>query len=372
MEPLSFPSGDSRLPEVQECALDPYVYQPLASHQIRLFALLPAQEDSALSIRLIHADLPPTPNPEYQALSYVWGTSPARHPVRVLSDRDTPLSVMHVGDNLAGLLLRLRETESGKLLWIDAICINQTDNAEKSDQIPLMSDIYLLASRVIVWLGPESGDDTSIMEYAQRYGPEMQLKMTSITAPDPAIRAVRSQDLLLAARILLSRNWFERLWVRQEVALATRVAVFCGSFELEWDDFKPAMMLAVSLGRHDDLLSQVWSLFDPRQKIWLDVRDELLSMECSDPRDRIYGLLAVIEDDQIDSLAVDYSLSTAEVYTSVAKHCLGNTKADNNMLLVCELSPGRMANLPSWVPDWPTDPESTPIGNGVMMASGET
>lgn len=178
MEPPSLPlstSPDSRPPG--ECALDPYIYQQLAPRQIRLFAILPAQ-GSAISIRLIYADLPPISDPEYpeyQALSYVWGTSTARHPVHVLSDRDTPPSVIHVGDHLAGLLLRLREEQSEMLLWVDAICINQTDKAEKSHQIPLMGDIYRFASRVIVWLGPESDDSNSIMEYAKRFGPGIQI-----------------------------------------------------------------------------------------------------------------------------------------------------------------------------------------------------
>lgn len=194
----------------------------------------------------------------------------------------------------------------------------------------------------------------------------------SISTTDPAFQLIQKDQLLqLATRNLINREWFERLWVRQEIRLARRAAIFCGRFEVDWEDFRSAMVLAVPPSdKERRLTNRVGFFFVPHDIGWHNVRFALLGLKCSDLRDRIYGLLALIDDDGADPLPVDYKLSTAEVYTSAARHCLGNMTRRKNILVFCELSSNRMANLPSWVPDWSTDPKFTPVTGGRLFAVG--
>jgi hypothetical protein len=87
--------------------------------------------------------------PSYEALSYVWGTSDLSTNVYIHCNGE----VTAVRSSLAGALKRLRLATSARIIWVDAICINQDDNEEKSYQVPLMGSIYSSASRVVVWLG---------------------------------------------------------------------------------------------------------------------------------------------------------------------------------------------------------------------------
>ena len=135
-----------------KCAyiMSPYQYSQLLSEpgSVRLFRLLPSEDDGAAirgelleynlrsSRRATHA---------YEALSYVWGSCEHHVPILVGEDDDE----LDVTANLHAALLQLRDTTFPRMLWIDAICINQTNNEEKSYQIQSMARIYAVASRVL-------------------------------------------------------------------------------------------------------------------------------------------------------------------------------------------------------------------------------
>lgn len=93
--------------------------------------------------------------PPFEAISYTWGGK----------DPDIPLKVdgkqMFVTSAVDELLFHRRSIFTSKLFWIDAIYINQKDNEEKNQQLPMIAEIYGRASRVVVWLGaPESRKET--------------------------------------------------------------------------------------------------------------------------------------------------------------------------------------------------------------------
>lgn len=100
---------------------------------------------------------PPDFQPQYEALSYTWGDSVEMEEIFVqnantLLDRGQySISTLHVRRNLVDILRYLRHNDRHITLWIDAICINQNDVSEKSHQIRLMRNVYMLAQRVIVW-----------------------------------------------------------------------------------------------------------------------------------------------------------------------------------------------------------------------------
>ncbi|KAK3390634.1 heterokaryon incompatibility protein-domain-containing protein [Podospora didyma] len=126
--------------------------EPLsADRSIRILLLEPAPSlDKPLRGSLCEIAL--AFNPEYHALSYVWG-APDALAGGVISitahDTDCHLSISAI---CSQALMHLRHTEKFQLLWVDAICIDQTSDAEKSTQVGVMADVYRQAAKVVAWL----------------------------------------------------------------------------------------------------------------------------------------------------------------------------------------------------------------------------
>jgi hypothetical protein len=107
-----------------------------------------------------------------------------------------------VGANLHAALLHLRDRFMDRILWVDAICIDQTNTAEKSQQVQSMAKIYAKASRVIVWLGEMEPTSAQALE---------DIRMSS-NQQSPAIDKTSKQAIL----DLIERPWFQRIWVRRQ------------------------------------------------------------------------------------------------------------------------------------------------------------
>ncbi|KAF2107803.1 heterokaryon incompatibility protein-domain-containing protein, partial [Lophiotrema nucula] len=125
-------------------------YRPLDRHrqEIRVVVLQPAADLEAPLVACLRSVYPKdSPTPKFEALSYVWGEPIFKHPIQ-LNGCDK-----FITKNLFQGLRRLREKDQERVLWIDALGINQDDVQEKQHQIPLMKEIYSLASCVIAWLG---------------------------------------------------------------------------------------------------------------------------------------------------------------------------------------------------------------------------
>ncbi|KAK0717950.1 heterokaryon incompatibility protein-domain-containing protein [Lasiosphaeria miniovina] len=162
----------------------------------------------------------------YEALSYVWG------------DSDEPYTVSMNGcdfavtANLHAALLRLRDAVFERILWVDAICINQTDDKEKESQIGYMAEIYSKASRVIVWLG-EAGHDRG-----DRALDKIRRIAASVADDTPDHEGLPAKRMVA----LLRRPWFERIWVLQEAAAARDIVIRCGSAEIDGYAFSVALI----------------------------------------------------------------------------------------------------------------------------------
>ena len=174
------------------------------------------------------------PPPVFEALSYVWGRDDPRELVRIAGVH------IAVRDNLAGALRHLRYTNKPRTLWTDALCINQDDLAERSSQVALMGDIYRSATRVVVWLGVESEDSNGAMNLMDKLGSMVtfdfvtrEITPTELGKSDPEWAHGKlpfSMSELSSIYNLVSREWFERIWVRQEISLANDEAVImCGA-----------------------------------------------------------------------------------------------------------------------------------------------
>ncbi|KAK7946258.1 HET-domain-containing protein [Apiospora aurea] len=378
----------------------PYAYQPLEHSQVRLLTLYPGEELDEIRIRLRHVKLPPGDSginasseigdlnlPEYEALSYTWralvGTDEGG------GNNGNRQFILSITDNLAEAMRRiLHNAGTAKTLWVDALCINQADKAEKSIQVPLMT-VGLPRSCLA---GSERDDSALAMRLIGFTGSRVEVDRSSYSytgfdadylAGFEAEFSMGFSDSAFAASVesLLEREWFKRVWVRQEVFLARQAVSFCGMSEMGWVDFrKGALVLAFEFFGMQKAITLMY-LVGTFPIDWLEVRDVLKGLECANPRDSIYGLLALIDTHDAGLPEVDYSLSTAEVYTATATHIFRNADA-LHMLMACELAPDRMVNLPSWVPDWSTNPvltlprtrfplSSSPVGPEELCACRE-
>lgn len=175
-----------------------YAYRPLAlaHHAIRLLRLLPNQDKAAeLRCELFEYSLEGFHSYRDDALSYVWGDPDETLPVIMDGHR------FDVTSNLHAALSQLRHYSFARLLWVDAICINQRDNTEKEQQIQYMTTIYSQANCVVVWLG-EAANDSDLACERIRNAASQNYQGTS-----------NDNQAKWAERQLLQRAWFRRIWV---------------------------------------------------------------------------------------------------------------------------------------------------------------
>lgn len=225
----------------------PTLYRPLhtntgTTQRIRLLTLAPGDYHDPIKIELAIHDLDEH-LPTYDALSYVWGDAMSDAPAMV---NGCP---RHITENLATALKHLRCPKSqnviertkkdahvkcrndclgeeernmgDRVLWIDALCIDQRNVEERNHQVKLMSRIYHSARRVVIWLGPSDDSSDFVMDCVAAAA--LSRSQFGHIAPE------NEAYFILHATKLLNRPWFERIWVVQEVARSTSAIVQCGN-----------------------------------------------------------------------------------------------------------------------------------------------
>ncbi|KAK5745139.1 hypothetical protein LTR17_001591 [Elasticomyces elasticus] len=273
------------------------------------------------------------PTLSYTALSYAWGDpSDVRE---ILMDGQA----IRVPANLASALRQVRHETSSVALWADAICINQHNVHERSEQVGMMVDIFTAAIRVYAWLGPETADTAIGMRVFRHMLIE---RPGEREAPWEVLPAG-----VLQAGIadIAKRDYFQRLWVVQEASLAAEVELACGGHSIIWKNstdvvrrFERSVKLAgISpqwqsmdlpnlspflqlLIMQLDTSREAKTLAIPRRSPgMLDVIYELRHRRVTDPRDRYYALLGIIGSEQAVRLTPDYTLPVEEVYGQVVR-----------------------------------------------------
>ncbi|KAI2488503.1 heterokaryon incompatibility protein [Pyrenophora tritici-repentis] len=145
-----------------------YNYDPIdqSTREIRLLKLLPQDGNSKFkntpSCDIFHTSL--NKNPKFIALSYVWGNAKDLGVIRV---KDCTVKVTK---NLYEAMMALGPRKEPLVIWIDALCINQSDDNEKSWQVGLMADIYRRVHKVVAWLGPADDDSNQVIDYLNSLG----------------------------------------------------------------------------------------------------------------------------------------------------------------------------------------------------------
>jgi hypothetical protein len=129
-------------------------------------------------------------------------------------------------------LQQLRYIDKHRYLWVDAICINQDDSDEKSDQVHRMGQTYKCASKVCIWLGLNS-QDTALNFFANWTDNSIYHLVNNESS--------HWAEMRIALVSLFNNPWFGRRWILQEMAFARRTTFYLGAKQLEGDMFIGAM-----------------------------------------------------------------------------------------------------------------------------------
>ncbi|KAJ9611434.1 hypothetical protein H2200_004618 [Cladophialophora chaetospira] len=170
---------------------------------------------------------------QYEALSYAWGDPDAKECINILDDKRA-CRTLQVTSNLELALRHLRHDGETRCLWVDAICINQNDKSEKSEQVPIMGQIYSRASNLCIWLGEENSTSRLAFEHINLV---LNLQNFEQTVHE------KYADAWAALSDLMKREWFSRRWVVQEIAYAQKASVHCGKQQIDWTELADAVAL---------------------------------------------------------------------------------------------------------------------------------
>lgn len=413
------------LPKEEEATNDiSLIYQPLQHRETRIITLAPGEWNDRIECALRTVSL--DDNPSYEALSYCWGDP--NDPKKLIFLQNQPFKAT---PSLESALRHLRHRDSERTMWIDAICTNQNDVAERTAQVQQMQDIYAHASHLVVWVGvaSESEDSDLGMETCRQVGEELKegdhwnidLANVSLIKDPHQRKEAFDPKPWVAANRLFRRNWFDRVWVpcsplHRQVSIAddlqqviqevcmpdAQMSFVCGSKSVAWESvsrassaiqrygWKPEQQLALTQAGYDypnmdfpvNLVREVWkgpaSVAEAEctllKQLW-----HFKSRGCVDRRDKVYAILGICKDLRRGDITVDYAASVARVYSDVSRFIITRDRS-LKLLSACQSYGSDVIGLPSWAPDWRIEARFRPIRpvcswtgddqSGVFNASG--
>ncbi|CZR58567.1 uncharacterized protein PAC_08459 [Phialocephala subalpina] len=318
--------------------------------------------------------------PKFEALSYTWGSNADRDTLFVLDEEQNdgyyagqnpgPRWQLDVTQNLAIALKHLRYDDRTRRMWIDAICINQHNVTERNEQVRRMKNIYKVAHRVVAWLGPSSSGSGFALSTLEHIGRQVEYTTEDTTPPGPDATEYNwyqkhcllpyGEEHWQSIYDLITRPWFDRIWVVQEIQLAnSRAVVQCGTDQISWYLLRRGIRCLVNRARGvpkylNDRLLLVSTMCE--HMIGKSLPQLLMtntSRKCVDPLDKIYGILGLAPTNAASSIVPDYASSTLEGYKTTF---LNYTSLSRRLHLLDQCNPGpRVDDRPSWVPDWSRD-----------------
>ncbi|KAH8777622.1 heterokaryon incompatibility protein-domain-containing protein [Diaporthe sp. PMI_573] len=327
----------------------------------------------------------------YTALSYTWGEP------KFDAKFECDGYVKMITKSLESALRHFRQVDRAVVMWVDQICIDQGNNEEKAQQVPLMSQIYENAINTAIWLGDADDDsDTALrlLEHARiclQFFTEKQFDPNEVARmglPEPDAGDWE------ALWKLLSRRWFERLWIIQEVALSKDLWVVCGNSAIKWESLAAACISLADTGISqwltdkystsvvasdggDDVCKKAYYLETIRLRLRGQMqKPELLTLmvdsrraQSMDARDKVYGMLGICDPRTRTGVRVDYSdkYHVAQLYQDVSEYHITEDIPHNRITLDRVLSSvdHDSVDLPSWVADWRRPRRTMALGSSV-------
>ncbi|KAK6438902.1 hypothetical protein LTR95_004898 [Oleoguttula sp. CCFEE 5521] len=302
----------------------------------------------------------------YEALSYTWGNTTRNDALIIMGDGANEEYRLRLTDNLSIALRRLRHPWRTRVIWVDAIFINQGDVAERSQQVSRMRYIYDRAKSVIVWLGDGQGGQ-GLTEYHLRFGKRLRPELVERSWGDghsPTFHRFRIFTLmLLGALKRAAPPWHSRAWVYQEHHNARHITWCIGRYQQHHTKHAFAELVRLASELHStesllkdfrDTMTQLARPFAAYGESTFDALSGDLAkpqtqhgyrnmalhahaaiacrMSCKYASDKVYSLMGVLDLKSSFSLKPDY------------------TKPD--WCVFAEYLPGVSGSLPSWAFDY--------------------
>ncbi|KAH8676496.1 heterokaryon incompatibility protein-domain-containing protein [Tricladium varicosporioides] len=400
-----------------------YQYDRLPSpSSIRLIELHPPSANK-ISFSIHATEINNTP--PYDALSYTWGDPRCSYLEAEPDSSYYQANILAICNGRSIMIrrnlrdaMRMLQTASfaqlgrskQRYIWIDALCIDQTNMTERSEQVMLMTLLYQKAESVIAWIGLEDATTQDALVVVDRLSSVSPTDMFNASAD--IYRVITAEDMLnpqsyhsklgidpiteqhwIAWVAFLHRPYFKRVWVVQEVTVAKSITVVCGSYILDWGSLSKAIWFIAHtkwfIRLHTKFISQFFekgkapiyskmlsqpldygagAMYLNQTRTGSEKAGKLYSLEAlitnhryceaTDPRDMIYALQGVANKNirpfstHGELMTPDYTVSVPTLYTTMARimiRCYGDLRfLAHREGKKC----GRRADLPSWVPDY--------------------
>lgn len=285
-------------------------------------------------------------HPEYETVSYLWGgeddDKSLRRPIFVGPYWDYVLQT----ENCWSMLRFMRPKQGVRLVWVDALCINQRNLKERANQVAKMGQIYARCSRVVAYIGRD------IVEQSTPFPRRRQLSELDGTNTH--------RGSSFGIKQMLNRRYFTRIWVIQELLLPERVVIRIGN-----TDFRADIPIMLRIPDDQSKSSTWWSSTAAPwvkflgRKTLLDrdsVCDTFEVLRCtrqcipSDARDRFFGVVALLRDqDSKQRLGPDYSISHRHLCIGLFAHWILNHGL-YELLYKARTLLGDNNSAPTWLP----------------------
>jgi hypothetical protein len=398
--------GLVRNPDIQKD--DEFTYKSLLPGQIRVLYILPGRRNRPVECILAPAEFQDGGayfeqliwtkdkkgallvhnrnqygKPIYLALSYVWG-DPARTEFVFVNGCTFPVT-----RNLYEALKAVRDENTTYTLWVDAVCINQKDDDEKSHQISLMKKIFESATRTIAFLGTSTKHTDAAFEAIQRIHEKFPIDLDQLDTQPEDFLAHSSFDpksefgdsALLGLKDICDRPYWNRVWIQQEFCASVNTIVRCGEkivtkHQLLWacgllTQHQRGTSRRIHEGLNIGALTNYMLAHSRLNSIGLKDLGATYFMEClhqsrnfyaSDIRDKVFAVLPWLDENYLQprpgapyDTTPDYRASAARVYGGQAFYCIRNDRNLDALGYVDHENfalPNVRLCLPTWVPQW--------------------
>ncbi|RKL09596.1 hypothetical protein BFJ68_g9020 [Fusarium oxysporum] len=274
----------------------------------------------------------------YEALSYSWGSQSTPH--EIIVDEKT----LSITESLYEALWHLRRPDEDRMLWVDALCIDQNNIKERGHQVNRMGEIYGKADKVIIWLGYLSGNAAKLKSAITLFEDRVE-NLPGIPRKwpreDPRWKSRWKQveadlgpschdELVDGLQSFMEKPWFSRVWILQEVANAKRTTVKCNLGEIPGKIFA-LIPIVMDVTVTEQCQAVLDIMPDPSKPSTSRKQDRNLcnllwkfrGCKATDPRDRIYALIGMASDIETVGIQADYSKEENVVIREFCEHLLG-------------------------------------------------
>ena len=290
----------------------------------------------------------------YTALSYCWGDIASDKILLLYFEHTTHGRRVPITDNLHSALLALwkrkGDGEPFIRLWIDAICINQDDLYERSQQVQMMRQIYSGAEEVVAWVGP-------IVESPFPAGSDYFLDTRQ-----------KFENVWQARKTFFNEEYWKRVWIIQEITVASRVTMLYGDHEFPWESLVVVLTsllehLAQGRTEHKIEVGEIAASHILKfREHWMDSNKPItlyqamtwtLHTKATDPRDKIFALLGLCHDGFRLVPIPNYRQSLESIISEMSRLMFSRSRSLDLMCLRGTGEIPEFSTLRSWVPNWP-------------------